>query len=117
MSDFIAKSLAVLGRQPNIGMAELESLDGSQNIKPFGQSVLIDLDTDQIKFSRLGGTIKLAKVLAYLPSATWIDVQEYLAKNIPAHLVHVGTGKFTLGLSLYGYDVKPKNINRSLLEL
>jgi hypothetical protein len=39
------KSIAILGRQPALGIAELESLYGAENTQPFGQSAcLLKLD-------------------------------------------------------------------------
>ena len=57
MSDF--NSLCILGRQPALGLAELESLYGAESLKPLPAAVLLSLPADKIEFKRLGGTIKL----------------------------------------------------------
>ena len=78
------KYLAVLGRQPEISLAELESLFGSvqkicSNLAEFESETEVDI-------SRLGGTLKLAQPLDTSPL-------EYLQ--------HLPDGKITLGLSDY----------------
>ncbi|MBI4033645.1 hypothetical protein HY379_01465 [Candidatus Saccharibacteria bacterium] len=117
MSDFVAKSLCVLGRQPALGLAELESLYGAKHLKPIRGAALLDVPAEDINFKRLGGTIKTARVLANLPYTDWNQLMHYLRVNIPKHLQHLPTGKFTFGLSVYGMMVNVPEINRSMLEI
>ncbi|HEY5549884.1 MAG TPA: hypothetical protein VIK37_01615 [Candidatus Saccharimonadales bacterium] len=117
MSEFEAKSLCILGRQPKLGLAELESLYGAEHLKPLGQAALLDIAADSINFKRLGGTIKTARALAQIPYSDWQHLTKYLRDNIPKHLAHLPEGKFTLGLSVYGLRVSPGQINHSLLEI
>lgn len=112
------KSLLILGRQPALGLAELESLFGPDKIKPIGpDAVLVDVDADSIPFARLGGSIKLTKVLTELSSTDWNKIEEFLSKTIPEHLQYVPEGKFRLGLSAYGLRVRPHDINATGLRL
>jgi tRNA G10 N-methylase Trm11 len=117
MSDFIPKSLCLLGRQPALGLAELESLYGSDHVRWFGDGALLDIEVDDISFKRLGGTIKVAKVLNTNVGKTWRDVENYLVKTTPDHLQHLPEGKFTLGVSAYGIEVSPKQIEVSALKM
>jgi len=112
------KSLLLLGRQPFLGLAELESLYGSEVIKPLKpNAALLDLPAQDIDFERLGGSIKLATVLNVIPSTSWSDLEAYLVKAIPEHLQYVPDGKFKLGLSAYGIKASPKTIQTSALKL
>jgi tRNA G10 N-methylase Trm11 len=117
VSDFKPKNLAILGRQPALGLAELESLYGADHIQPISGAALLDMAVEEIEFKRLGGTVKLAKVLNILPITGWLKLQEYLAQTIPKHLKHMPEGKFNLGLSLYNFNLPVSIINRGLLEL
>src|SRR5690348_9446093 len=55
-------TLCILGRQPALGIAELESLYGARVIQPIGKTAaLVDAD---ITFERLGGTKKAAEIIA-----------------------------------------------------
>jgi len=112
------KSLIILGRQPFLGMAELESLYGAKVLSPIKpNAVLVDLPAQDIDFERLGGSIKLATVLNILDTTSWNDLEAYLAKTIPEHLQYVPEGKFKLGISTYGIKVSPRTIQTSALKL
>jgi tRNA G10 N-methylase Trm11 len=83
VSGFNANSLAILGRQPALGIAELEALCGANSLKPLDNCVLLQPNAFDINFARLGGTIKLARILTRLPSQKWADIMKYLLENIP----------------------------------
>lgn len=117
MSEFRAKSLCILGRQPKLGLAELESLYGADRIRPLPNAALLDIPTEEINFQRLGGTIKTARILTELTYSGWDRLIKYLTENTPEHLKYLPDGKLTLGLSVYGVNVKPSQINRSMLEI
>src|SRR3989344_1069342 len=106
MKDY--KSLSISGRQPALGLAELESLYGAEQLKPIGQAVLLDIPAEQIDFRRLGGTIKTARILNSLPYTDWPAILKYLKENIPKHLQSLPKGTFTLGFSVYGLDINVK---------
>ena len=79
------KYLAVLGRQPEISLAELESLFGS--VQKICSNLAEFQSATETNINRLGGTLKLARPITISPL-------EYL-QNLPE-------GKITLGLSDYG---------------
>lgn len=118
MKDFEAKTICILGRQPALGLAELESLYGEQHVRPgpYG-TALLNIDGFDINFQNLGGTIKVARILNSLLSDSWPAALEYLKEKIPAHLQSANEGKFTLGVSLYGLGVNWPKLNRDLLGL
>lgn len=112
------QSLALLGRQPALGIAELESLYGSSALHPIGrQAVVIDMAPNDIAFNRLGGTIKLAKVLTRLETADWRKIVQYIVRTLPEHLDYIPEGKIRLGLSVDGLQVSHKDLQRSGLEI
>ncbi|MBA3757612.1 hypothetical protein H0X09_01990 [Candidatus Saccharibacteria bacterium] len=117
MSEFIPKSLCISGRIKALGVAELESLYGAKHIKPIEQAVLLDIETNEIEFQRLGGTVKLARILEVLPTTKWPVLEKYFIKNIPYHLEHLPNGTFTLGLSVYGLATPVQTITRSLMKI
>jgi tRNA (guanine10-N2)-dimethyltransferase len=117
MSNFEAKSICILGRQPALGLAELESLYGAEHVRPAGTAAVLDIPAEQISFSSLGGTIKVAKLLTVIDSIDWKDLARYLFDKIPEHTEHLPGGKFTLGLSVYGHKVPIKQIEAALLEV
>lgn len=114
----ISQTLCILGRQPALGRAELESLYGAEQIRKVGQvAVTVDAVPDNISFSRLGGTMKLCKILTSLPTTRWQDIEDYLAKTIPEHASYLPEGKMQLGLSVYGLSVNSRQLQATGLTL
>lgn len=117
MAGFEVKSVCILGRQPALGLAELESLYGANHIQPVNGAALLDIEASGINFKRLGGTLKVAKILANLPYTDWRRLYGYLKDNIPKHLKYLPDGQFRLGVSLYGVDAPLRTLNTNLLEI
>ncbi len=112
------KTLAILGRQPALGLAELESLYGPEQLRPVGVAALLKTDPADVNGSRLGGCLKLAKVLHIVPTTNWTDIRNYLTKNIHSYLAeHTSEGKVTIGLSAYGFRLNPSEITATTLEI
>jgi len=105
--------IALLGRQPQIGLAELESLYGIPQL--IGDSAA--LINAEVEPTRLGGTIKLARPLRELPTTDWQRIHSALVDILPSLLAKVGDGKIKLGLSAYGLRVTQQQLFRSGLEL
>ncbi|MEO5950234.1 MAG: methyltransferase domain-containing protein [Candidatus Saccharimonadales bacterium] len=103
--------IAILGRQPVIGVAELERYFESDNVRWFSDTSATIL-SDDFDITKLGGTLKAGKVIAELPTGDWHKtstkiVQEYL--RIWAQF----EGKITLGISTYGFDTSPYDIQKT----
>ncbi|HSX44571.1 MAG TPA: methyltransferase domain-containing protein [Candidatus Saccharimonadales bacterium] len=112
------RSLCILGRQPAIGLAELESLYGSSKIKPLGtQAVLVDVDPCLLAFDRLGGSLKFCKVLTELETTNWSDIEKFLIEVSPGHAAKLPVGKMRLGLSVYDFKLSPKKLMASGLTI
>ncbi|HEX5395233.1 MAG TPA: hypothetical protein VFW52_02720 [Candidatus Saccharimonadales bacterium] len=112
-----AKSLCILGRQPQLGVAELESILGAEHVLPIDGAVLSDIDAGDINFKRLGGTIKVARILDRIDASSWQDVNKYILNSLPPHLEKAEGGKFTLGVSCYGISAPVADLNRTLMAL
>jgi len=112
-----AKTICILGRQPVLGLAELESLYGAERVLPLGEHAVLDIPAEEINFKNLGGTIKTARLLAVIDSSDWKVIAGYLIENVPTHVGHLPEGKFTLGLSAYGINTSVKAIEATLLEI
>lgn len=112
------KSVFILGRQPAIGRAELESLYGAKHVHPISESIVgSDLPVSGIAFHRLGGSIRLAKPLAELTTNKWPEIAAYLTKTMPDHLANLPEGKLKLGLSVFGLPIAARQLLRTGLEL
>jgi tRNA G10 N-methylase Trm11 len=97
------ETIAILGRQPALGIAELESLYGSSRLSVIGaQTVRLKIAPCSIDFSRLGGILRLCKLLTVLETTNWKEVEKFLLEVSPGHAGRMPPGKMHLGLSVYG---------------
>ena len=112
------QTLCILGRQPALGCAELESLYGADKLRPVGkQAAVLDVEPAQIDFSRLGGSVKFCKVLTVLDTTNWGDLQKFLEENVAPHTQQLPEGKMKLGMSAYGHNVSVQRINATALAI
>lgn len=112
------QSLLILGRQAELGLAELESLYGTQVVRPAGsQAAVVDVDPCLLAFDRLGGSTKFCKLLTTLDTNSWKDVEKFLVQVSPGHAQTMPEGKMTLGLSLYGFNETTARIQATGLTL
>jgi tRNA G10 N-methylase Trm11 len=112
------QSLLVLGRQPALGLAELESLYGADKVQAIGpQAAIVDVDPCLLAFDRLGGSVKFCKLLTTLDTTNWGKVEKFLLQVSPGHAQTMPEGKMQLGLSLYGFNETPKRIEATGLSL
>lgn len=107
------KSVCILGRQPALGLAELESLYGAASLQPFGQHALLAIPHEEISFARLGSVVRVAKILTELPTS-WREIEKYLLEKCPEHAEFV-SGKLSFGISVFGLPVSPRQLARTAL--
>jgi tRNA G10 N-methylase Trm11 len=111
-------SLFILGRQAAIGMAELESLYGKDALQPVNEACISSsLPPEQVAFGRLGGCVKLGAYLGTIDSSRWQDVQTKLTAFVLGAAQELSEGKVQIGLSTYGFQVSPKQLIATGLEL
>lgn len=112
------KSLLFLGRQPALGLAELESLYSAKNVSLVSKSVAgSNLTPEEMDFSRLGGSIKLANVIGTIDSTDWRKVEKVLLKQVPITASSLEKGKIQFGLSVYGSRIRLQEIQATALRL
>lgn len=109
-------TICILGRQPEIGLAELEALYGSKNVRLLGdQAALVDAD---VEFSRLGGSVKAGQLLETLHDISRKGVFTSVAKLLPRIVADLPSeGKIKLGLSVYGLSMSPYELGGEALRL
>jgi tRNA (guanine10-N2)-dimethyltransferase len=115
----IPQSVFILGRQPAIGRAELESVFGADTLAPVGERAMAcALPPNEVNFARLGGSVRLAKPLATLTAAQWNDLVREAAAALPAVIATLpGEGKIKLGVSAIGLTASAKQLFAAGLEL
>lgn len=100
--------VAILGRQPRIGMAELERLYGPGNTGWFSEQSAF-IKADHFSVDAVGGTQKAGRVILELPVSNW---QQLSTKVIQMFLKEKFEGKVTLGISAYGFDISARDVQK-----
>ncbi|HET8883961.1 MAG TPA: DNA methyltransferase [Candidatus Saccharimonadales bacterium] len=103
--------IAILGRQPALGMAELEHLYGSSQTAWFSEQTAT-IKTDSFSIERLGGTQKAGQVVIELPRSDWHRVSQKIVQAY-THAWSDFDGKITLGISVYGFDISPREVQKT----
>lgn len=110
--------VAILGRQPKISLAELESVFGASSVRKINSAAAIINDKAVLdQAARLGEIIKIAKILNEVDSTNWDKIMVCLEPTLVKKLPYLTDGKLNFGLSVYGLDVSTGKINASALSL
>lgn len=114
----MVKSIFILGRQPNLGIAELERLIGHADLSLFNSSCAVSLNqADKSILKRLGGTQKIADIIQETPIMSWPEIEEFIKSKILPEVLDSFDGKTNLGISCYGLRVNTSQINGSNIAL
>lgn len=100
--------LAILGRQYKLGLAELESLAGAENVRQLGRAAA--LVNAQLDGNRLGSVMRLAKPIAELSTTNWNSIADQLAAKLPELIAYLPEGKIKLGISVFDVTVGQKQL-------
>ena len=112
-------SLLLLGRQPALGLAELESLFGAASLSRLSHdSVIFERTLSRDEFNRLGGTIKAADIIHTLDTTDPKRVEDFILHRLTALIPELPTkGKLQLGISVYGVPLSAQKIQAFGLSL
>lgn len=103
----------MLGRQPALGMAELERVFG--DVQWFSHDSAL-VKSDFFDVQRLGGTVRAGHVITELPSADWRKASVHLVNGY-YNKWSAASGKITLGISAYGFSISPRDVQHTGLIL
>lgn len=102
--------IAILGRLSAISMAELEQIYGSSSTRWFSDTSAL-VDASELSVERLGGTQKAGRVTIET-SGDWRRVSTQIV-NFYHDTWSSREGKITLGISAYGFNVSPRDIQKT----
>jgi len=105
--------IALLGRQPELSIAELEQVYGS--VRWFSATTAL-VDSSTFDIQKLGGTQKAGKIVLDIPSSDWRKVNEAIIRHYTEEW-RKAEGKITLGLSTYDFTVAPRVLQKTGLIL
>ena len=100
--------IAILGRQPALGVAELERLYGASAVSWFGETSA-RIDSPDFDFARLGGSLKAGRVVFELPGGNWRRVSTAIVEHYLKEWQST-EHKITLGISAYGWNVSIREV-------
>ncbi len=101
--------IAILGRQPALGIAELEHLYG--DVTWFSSSTAL-ITSDHVDLQQLGGSQKIGRIVAKLPRGDWTQTSRKLV-NAYTEAWRDHEGKITIGISAYGFTVSPRDVQKT----
>lgn len=103
--------IAILGRQPALGAAELEQTCGTEATRWFSdQAVLVT--SDALSLDRLGGVQKAGRVVLQLSNGDWRRASVKIVQTYTKEWAKA-SGKITLGISAYGFNASARDIQKT----
>ncbi|TWP23346.1 methyltransferase domain-containing protein, partial [TM7 phylum sp. oral taxon 349] len=106
--------IAILGRQPTLGAAELERLYGSDCTRWFSDHTML-VESDAFDFNRLGGSLKAGRVILQM-NGNWQTISRTIVDHYAKQWYDI-PHKITLGISAYGFRISPRDIQKTGLLL
>ncbi len=103
--------VAILGRQPALGIAELERVFGSKSIVILSNQA-VRIQSEHFNIQKLGGSPKAGKIISELQKSDWHQVSQ----KIVQHYINEWSsfeGKITLGVSVYGFDIDAREVQKT----
>jgi len=107
----IVMYIAILGRQPAIGIAELERVFGGRSITPVSNQAA-KIDSDYFEVQRLGGVPKAGKIIFELPKCDWHQISQKVVTYFTNEWSSF-EGKITLGISAYDCIINPREVQKT----
>jgi tRNA G10 N-methylase Trm11 len=109
-------NIVIFGRQPALGIAEIESMYGAKSIAHVHDGFAL-VEHDDLHINRLGGAMKIGEQLTSVPSHDWQRVAQKLGDFLTDYYKSQPAGKITIGMSLHGFKLSPAKINAAGLTI
>lgn len=109
--------IALLGRQPELSIAELERVYGDVNWFS-EQTATFETASDavMVNIQRLGGSQKLGKVIMEGPAGDWRKASDAIVRHYAQEWARFD-GKVTLGISAYDFQTTSRDVQKTGLLL
>ena len=113
--------VCILGRQPEISLAELEAVYGKSSVDQVAKNVAT-VETPLLNLEILGGTLKCGRVVEAIKTHRSGSRQEFvsISRKITNYYLEKWKSsdrKITLGISAYGFDISPRDVQKTGLIL
>lgn len=102
--------IAILGRQPKLGTAELERVFGAKAISLVSPQT-VSIETDNFDVQKFGGIPKAGKIIFEINAKKWSEVQSKIIHHYIDKWSQV-EGKLTVGISAYDIKISARDIQK-----
>lgn len=102
--------VALLGRQPALGIAELERVYSGGKVTPLSHLAAV-IDTSLFDIRDFGGALKAGKIVIDIASGDWLRVSQKIVQKYGNDWT-LFDGKITLGISVYGFTTPPRDVQK-----
>lgn len=103
--------IAILGRQPQLGAAELEKVFDGKAVKPVSPQT-VTVDSDSFDVQSFGGVPKAGKITMELPRSDWHQISQRIVQHYSSQWSSF-EGKITLGISVYDLNVNAREVQKT----
>lgn len=103
--------LTILGRQPALSIAELERIFGGKSVTPLCDQAAL-LKSNYFEVQKLGGIPKAGKIVLQLPRSDWHKVSQRIVQHYTDKWSSF-EGKITIGISVYNFNISPKEVQKT----
>lgn len=104
-------NIAILGRQPALGLAELERVFSGKSVTRFSPESATFISDSNFDIQQFGGITKAGEIIDNLSANSWqqitAQITKYFLSNFKNH-----QSKITLGISTYNITIKPQDVQR-----
>ena len=107
--------IAILGRQPAIGVAELESVFGGEKIRVLNREVAL-IDSNKLNVSHFGSILKTGEIVHEIESTDWHKIKPIVLKKVLDDNKKANS-KITIGISTYSVRTSPREISDLLSKI
>jgi len=95
--------VAILGRQPALGVAELERVFGAKSVTVVSDQAVC-VNSEYLDVQRFGGIPKAGQIVVNIPKNDWQKVSNKIIQ-LYVDKLSSSTSKITLGISVYGFNI------------
>lgn len=102
--------IAILGRQPHLGIAELERVFGGSSVTKLSPES-VQIDGESLDIQRFGGILKSGNMISEISGNDWRQISDKIIQYYAREWSSF-EGKVTLGISVYNLQVNAREVQK-----
>lgn len=102
--------IAILGRQPSLGIAELERVFSGRSVTKLSPES-VQVDGEALDIQRFGGVLKSGNMISEISGNDWRQVSDKIIQYYSREWSSF-EGKVTLGISVYNLQVNAREVQK-----